>query len=332
MDFGFTEDQLALRDAVRAFCREHADLTSVGMREGKPAAPGAWSALAELGVLGVLVPEDAGGSGLGPVEAALAFEEFGSHLVSGPVLWSTITAPLVPEVASGTIRVTGREASPAAGPVVLPHADEADLVVCLHPDRVTVSPRSALLAPLDGAPLDPLTPTAVFASLPDGEVIGDAAAADRLRLLGTVLSAAMLVGGAAGALDVARSYALEREQFGVPIGSFQAIKHLLADMYVRLELARAEVYAAAATVADPTIGDPHRAVSAAKLLAGEAGMWGARSAVQILGGMGFTWDMLPHYYLKRTWVLENTFGTTKEHSLRLSAEIEAEIEAELEDA
>jgi alkylation response protein AidB-like acyl-CoA dehydrogenase len=54
--------------------------------------------------------------------------------------------------------------------------------------------------------------------------------------------------------------------------------------------------------------------------------------VQILGGMGFTWDMLPHYYLKRTWVLENTFGTTKEHSLRLSAEIEAEIEAELEDA
>src|SRR6478609_9689061 len=110
MDFGFTEDQLALREAVRAFCREHADLTSVAGREGKPAAPGAWSALAEMGVLGVLVPEEAGGSGLGPVEAALAFEEFGSHLVSGPVLWSTITAPLLPDVASGAVRVTGREA------------------------------------------------------------------------------------------------------------------------------------------------------------------------------------------------------------------------------
>jgi alkylation response protein AidB-like acyl-CoA dehydrogenase len=326
MDFGFTEDQLALREAVRAFCREHADLTSVADREGKPAARGAWTALAELGVLGVLVPEDAGGSGLGPVEAALAFEELGSHLVSGPVLWSTITAPLLPDVASGAVRVTGREARTVPGAVVLPHADEADLVVALYADRVTVSPRSALPTPLEGAPLDPLTPTSSFESLPDGEVVGDAAAADRLRLLGTVLSAGMLVGAAAGAMDVARSYALEREQFGVPIGSFQAIKHLLADMYVRLELARAEVYAAAATVADPTLGDPHRAVSAAKLLAGDAGMLNSRSAVQILGGMGFTWDMLPHYYLKRTWVLENTFGTTKAHSLRLSAAIEAELE------
>jgi alkylation response protein AidB-like acyl-CoA dehydrogenase len=210
--------------------------------------------------------------------------------------------------------------------VVLPHADEVDLVVQVHADRVTVAPRSALTAPLEGAPLDPLTPTVVLPSLPEGQVIGDAAAADRLRLLGTVLSAGMLVGAAAGALDVARSYALEREQFGVPIGSFQAIKHLLADMYVRLELARAEVYAAAATVADPTLGDPHRAVSAAKLLAGDAGMLNARSAVQILGGMGFTWDMLPHYYLKRTWVLENSFGTTKDHSLRLAAAIETELE------
>jgi alkylation response protein AidB-like acyl-CoA dehydrogenase len=119
---------------------------------------------------------------------------------------------------------------------------------------------------------------------------------------------------------------LERQQFGVPIGSFQAIKHLLADMYVRLEIARAEVYAAAATVANPTIGDPHRASSAAKLLAGEAAMTNARSAVQILGGMGFTWEMLPHYYLKRAWVLENTFGTVQDHSLRLSAAIEAELE------
>jgi alkylation response protein AidB-like acyl-CoA dehydrogenase len=325
MDFGFTEDQLALREAVRAFCREHADLASVADREGKPAAQGAWSALADLGVLGMLVPEVAGGGGLGPVEAALAFEEFGSHLVSGPVLWTTITAPLLPEIGSGATRVAGCEAGADGRPVVLPHADEADMVVVLHDDHVTASPRAALPPPLPGAPFDPLTPTATFPALPAGEVIGDAASADRLRLLGTVLSAGMLVGVAAGALDVARSYALEREQFGVPIGSFQAIKHLLADMYVRLELARAEVYAAAATLADPSIGDPRRAASAAKLLAGEASMGNARSAIQILGGMGFTWDLLPHYYLKRTWVLENTFGTTKAHSLRLSAAIEAEL-------
>jgi alkylation response protein AidB-like acyl-CoA dehydrogenase len=325
MNFGFTEDQLALRNAVRAFCREHADLASVAGREGKPAAPALWAGLAELGVLGLLVPDEAGGTGLGPVEAVLAFEEFGSHLLPGPVLWSTIAAPLLPGVASGAARVTGVAASAMATRVVVPHADEADLVLLLHQDRITASPRSGLPTPLEGAPLDPLTPALVYPPLPSGEVVGDAAAADRLRLLGTVLSAGMLVGGAAGALDVARSYALEREQFGVPIGSFQAIKHLLADMYVRLELARSEVYAAAAILADPSIGDPHRAASAAKLLAGDAGMLNARSAIQILGGMGFTWDMLPHYYLKRTWVLENTFGTSKEHSLWLSTAIETEL-------
>jgi alkylation response protein AidB-like acyl-CoA dehydrogenase len=129
---------------------------------------------------------------------------------------------------------------------------------------------------------------------------------------------------AQGALDVARTYALERQQFGVPIGSFQAVKHLLADMYVRLELARAESQAAAALSADPTAGDPDRAASAAKLLAGEAAIANARTATQILGGMGFTWDMLPHYYLKRAWVLEHGFGTASAHAAWLGAEVGAE--------
>jgi alkylation response protein AidB-like acyl-CoA dehydrogenase len=119
----------------------------------------------------------------------------------------------------------------------------------------------------------------------------------------------MLVGAAQGALDVARDYALEREQFGVPIGSFQAIKHMLADMFGRVELARAATYAAAAISVDPAAGDPDRAAATAKVLAGEAGIANGRAAVQILGGMGFTWDMLPHLFLKRSWVLENTFGT-----------------------
>jgi Acyl-CoA dehydrogenase, N-terminal domain len=149
MDFGFTEDQLALREAVRAYCREHADLTSVAGREGMPASPGAWSALADLGVLGILVAEDAGGAGLGPVEAALAFEEFGVHLLSGPVLWSTITAPLLSDVVGGDVRVSGVQADTVATAVVLPHADEADLVVVLHADRVTVSPRRSLPAPME---------------------------------------------------------------------------------------------------------------------------------------------------------------------------------------
>ncbi len=134
-----------------------------------------------------------------------------------------------------------------------------------------------------------------------------------------MLAAAQLVGVAQGALDVASAYALERHQFGVPIGSFQAVKHLLADMYVRVELARSATYAAAAVFDDDRAGDMTTAASTAKLLAGEAGIANGRTAVQILGGMGFTWEMAPHYFLKRAWVLEESFGTGDAHALALSA-------------
>ena len=326
MDFGFTDDQVAVRDAVRAFCREHAALTTVADREGKASAAPAWEALARLGVLGML--GDAEGAGLGPIEAAVAFEELGASLCSGPVLWSTVGAPVVEGVATGSVRVTGMEVGAGSGPVVVPHAGESDVVLLLHPDRIAACPAGDLPAPVESSGLDPLTPTAAFPSLPAGRPVGDAAAAARLRLLGTILAAASLVGAARGALDVASAYALEREQFGVPIGSFQAIKHLLADMYVRLELARGAVYAAAAVAAGRGSGDAARAAGAAKLLAGEAGLANSRSAVQILGGMGFTWDMLPHYFLKRTWVLENSFGTAQRHALQLGDAVAADLRRE----
>jgi alkylation response protein AidB-like acyl-CoA dehydrogenase len=149
--------------------------------------------------------------------------------------------------------------------------------------------------------------------------------AQRVRRLGEVLSAALLVGVAQGALDVTRAYALEREQFGVAIGSFQAIKHLLADMYVRVELARAATYAAAAVNAGRGAGDADMSAGTAKLLAGEAGIANGRAAVQILGGMGFTWDMLPHYFLKRAWVLEHGFGTAPAHAARLGDAVGREV-------
>ena len=109
-------------------------------------------------------------------------------------------------------------------------------------------------------------------------------------------------------------YAKGREQFDRPIAGFQAIKHLAADMYVKQEVARAAVYAAGCTYDDPAIGDPVRAVASARVVSGEAAMHNSRKCVQIYGGMGFTWEMPPHYYLKRTWVLENAFGTGEDHS------------------
>jgi alkylation response protein AidB-like acyl-CoA dehydrogenase len=132
----------------------------------------------------------------------------------------------------------------------------------------------------------------------------------------------MLLGVSDAALESSRRHALVREQFGVPIGSFQAVQHMLADMYVRTALARSALYAAAAVLDDPGIGDPVGASAAAKILAGEAAVENARVAIQIHGGMGFTWEMLPNFLLKRAWVLEHAFGDADAHALALGTRLE----------
>jgi alkylation response protein AidB-like acyl-CoA dehydrogenase len=113
-------------------------------------------------------------------------------------------------------------------------------------------------------------------------------------------------------------YVKEREQFGRVVGSFQAVKHLLAESLVRVELARAAVLSAAVTLDDPASGDPAVASSSAKVLADDAATTGGRTCVQVHGGMGFTWEVLAHLYLKRAWVQETSFGATAEHEACLA--------------
>jgi alkylation response protein AidB-like acyl-CoA dehydrogenase len=114
-------------------------------------------------------------------------------------------------------------------------------------------------------------------------------------------------------------YVKEREQFGRVVGSFQAVKHLLAESLVRVELARAAVLSAAVTLDDPASGDPAVAASSAKVLADDAATTGGRTCVQVHGGMGFTWEVLAHLFLKRAWVRETAFGSTAEHEAFLAA-------------
>ena len=125
----------------------------------------------------------------------------------------------------------------------------------------------------------------------------------------------MLAGVAPGPSTWPATYALERQQFGVPIGSFQAVKHLLADMYVRSG-ARPERHLRCRRGGrrNPAATTRSGRRPAAKLLAGEAAIANAGTAVQVLGGMGFTWDMLPNHLLKRAWVLEQAFGTADDHA------------------
>lgn len=320
MEFRLDEGQVELQSTARRFCATRFPLDRAGEREGSPVDRVVWKELGDLGVLGVLAPERAGGSGLGAVEAAVALEQLAAHLAPVPVLWSVLAAPLVEGVAPGDRLVGGVEDRSADGePLVIEHAGDLDALLVLRSSGVYLVDGHHLPDPQPLVPFDPLTPVGGLDALPPGEQIGDAAEGARLRLLGTALSAAMLLGLADRALDVARDHAQERRQFGVPIGSFQAVKHILADMYVRTAQARSATYAAAAVIDDPAVGDQARTVAGAKLLAGEAAVANAGAAVQVLGGMGFTWAMPPHYLLKRAWLLDQGFGTADDHALAIGS-------------
>jgi alkylation response protein AidB-like acyl-CoA dehydrogenase len=166
--------------------------------------------------------------------------------------------------------------------------------------------------------LDPLVPVHRVASLPRGEQIGDAAAAAAWRVGGAALIAGYLLGVAEGCTDLAVAYAKEREQFDRPIGTFQAIKHLLADNLVRTEVARAAAYAAGVTLDDPVVGSPERAAVAAKLMAAHAAIDGAKTSVQVHGGMGYTWEVDAHLYFKRAYALEPIFGGREDCADRMA--------------
>jgi alkylation response protein AidB-like acyl-CoA dehydrogenase len=205
---------------------------------------------------------------------------------------------------------------------MIEHLDALDALVALDPGGVSRIELAALGAgaPLDW-PLDPLTPVHRVASLPAGDLIADAATAREWRLAGAVLTAAYQVGMAHACVERSTAYSLERQQFDRPVGSFQAIKHLLADALVRAEVARTAVHAAAVTLDDPEVGSAGRAVAGAKLLAGEAALKNGKTAVQVYGGMGFTWEVDMHLYLKRAWVLETVFGTPEETADTVAATV-----------
>ena len=331
MDFRLDEDQVDLQQTVARLFENRFPLESIHEREGAAVDRQAWRALADLGVFGLLVDPDHGGSGLGVIEAALVFEQVGSHLVPGPLMWTTLAAtvaddPLRTQVIDGSLVVAGVDLTGSKSGTAVDFGADADLLLVLQ-DREMVIHRAADVGPVQALdPLDPTTSVARFGELPEGEALGSSGDVERVRLTGSVLAAAELVGVASRALEVARSYALEREQFGAPIGSFQAVKHMLADMYANVTLAQSATYAAAAVLDRPRPGDdPAASVDAAMLLATDAAIEGASTAVQVLGGMGFTWDMLPNHLLKRAWHVSQRFDAVATRSERLGRSLVAVV-------
>jgi alkylation response protein AidB-like acyl-CoA dehydrogenase len=330
MDFRVSEAQRDLAEGIRSMLAGVLPLDRIRAREGEERVIDAddWAVLGDTGVFSLTLPEPVG-TGLDLADAAVVFEELGRALVPGPLVGTFLAAArdLVPGAAEGRAMVGVLAGSDGGPPWLVEHLSSLDAAFHLPAGgmgggrSLMTTVRDAPTAQRVTAPLDPLTPLWQLSELPASPNLDDPD--QELFRDGAILTASLQVGHAAEALDLAVAYAKEREQFGKPIGSFQAIKHMCADMLVRAEVARAAVHAAACLANAPDVlraeaaaagttpfAWQQRAAAGAKLLADEAAITNARVAIQVHGGMGYTWEVPLHLHLKRSRLLATTFGTS----------------------
>jgi alkylation response protein AidB-like acyl-CoA dehydrogenase len=347
MDFDLTEDQVALRDGAGELLDDLASSARVRAHTASGTAYDAtlWRAMIDQGWLGVGIPESAGGLGLGTVELAVLLEELGRHAAPAPFLPTVLAADAfaaagddasVERLVRGDalacvawcrdadqLHVDGDRLSGRAGPVAYaPDADIAivvidrgvfavDLEVTGRPER---EPAMDLTRPLawlrfDGTPARQL-----------GENDLAAGVLDR----GALYTSAEMLGGAQQALDMAVEYAKDRVQFGRPIGSFQAVKHRCADMLVDVEGMRSTVYWAAWCIGAGD-RDASIAASTAKVWCSDASKRVMASALQVHGGIGFTWEHDLHFFLKRAQLDQLSFGDASWHRGRLTTGLKQRV-------
>jgi alkylation response protein AidB-like acyl-CoA dehydrogenase len=287
MDFAFTEEQLELKRQARAWLSERYGLD----RDWDGAQDDRWAELAELGWLGVSVGEDEGGVGLGFVEEAILLEELGYALYPGPYLGTVgfALATLGPEdraaVASGQTKWSAEVNG------LVPWLGSVDRVVDM--DGLAQDARGDALVSVDPSrPLGRLERT-------NGTPLPGHRDIPRAR----VAMAAEALGVAQRVLELGVQHAKTREQFGKPIGVYQAVSHQLADTYADVELARSLVYWAAWCVAEDDENAPV-AAAAAKSFAAEAAVSACERSIQVHGGTGFTWEHPLHRFYKRALWLE----------------------------
>ena len=336
MRFALSEDQRLLQASVEKALAQLCPLERVRRYAEGGEADDVWRGLAELGLPGVLIGEAHGGLGLGMLEAAVAAEALGAAVAPTPFLGSAVLAPLalnlggsdeqqarwLPKLASGEARagvaiaeaVAGRRdgagvtaegrtlsgrsmfALEAAGADLLVVADIAGGLHLAEPAKVEPMPtidatRRLYEVRFHRTPAEPL-----------------AAGLDRLRDAAWILSAADTVGAAQAMLDKAVAYAKERRQFGRTIGSFQAVKHLCAEMAAELEPARSLVWYAAYAF-DHAPDEAPLMAAHAKAHTSEIGRFIARTATEVHGGIGMT-DLLGlHYWFKRIGLNRQLFGS-----------------------
>ncbi len=276
-------------------------------------APGrkVWEQLANLGVTALAVPEKFDGIEAHPVDLVVAIERLGRWCVPGPVAESIAVAPVLLATDDQAERCAGLASGELIATVALPpempravDAEASGLVLLATADGVTVAEpgqRHESVDPSRG--LYDVTPTGRGWQAPKGGV-------KRAYEFGSLATAAQLVGAAEALLDAAVDYAKQRTQFGRPIGSYQAIKHKLADVHIAIELARPLVYGAALSLVP-------RDVSAAKAAASDAALLAARAALQTHGAIGFTQEHDLSLWLLRAQALRSAWGDAEAHRRRV---------------
>jgi len=332
MRFDFTEDQRLLQQTVRDFlageCTPDAIRALWATETGRSRA--LWKQLAEVGLVGLLVPDAHEGMGLSDVDFVLLCEEVGRAALAEPVIaTAAVAAPLVAELGGELAArwlkpLAVGEAIVAVGHPLSPFVDDAhvaDLLLLARGDELhAVTPAEVRLTPqphndparrIATLDFDPRPQTLVAAGAQARQLLD--AALDR----GALAAAAQLLGVCDRLLALAVDYTGQRVQFGVPIGSFQAVKHALADVKVKLEYARPLVYRAADSVARAL---PQRSVhvSMAKVAAAEAALRGARAALQAHGAIGYTWEQDVHIWMRRAWSLDQMWGIQRFHRARMA--------------
>jgi len=363
MDFGFSEEQEMLRSSARDFLAKEAPMTYVRkMMEDEVGFTGdLWRKMADLGWMGLILPEQYGGSGLDFVDLIVVLEEMGRVVLPGPFFSTVVLGcvalleggsdalkqALLPKLASGDLKVTLAQLEPSGrwdadgiqlaakadgGGFVLtgtklfvPDAHVADemVVAARTPgskgrDGISLFLVDARAAGITTTQLKTMDQTRKLAEvvLKDvrvpadrvlGKVGGGWALLDRIVDRGKVGLCAEMCGGAQRVLEMSVDYAKVREQFGKPIGSFQAIQHKCANMLVEVESSKSVTYYAAWAVANDVAEAP-LAAAMAKAYCSDAYRHVSGEGIQIHGGIGFTWEHDMHIYFKRAKSSEVTFG------------------------
>jgi alkylation response protein AidB-like acyl-CoA dehydrogenase len=353
MQFGLSESQQILKDTARKFFAGECPIATVRkiMETDTAYDAGLWRKLAEQGFTGIITPEEHGGMGLGKVELILLMEEAGYALLPGP-FFSTVAlaAPVLDAVS------TPAQKKKYLGPIAAGHArstvalvetngswDASSLRLSATGDKLSgtklfvtdaavadfiiVAARNgvfAVEAKASGLRIEPMKGMdltrkiySVECNNTPAEKLGGNGSLDQALNVGTVALCAEMVGGMQRTLETTVAYAKTRKQFGKPIGIFQAVQHLCADMYLETESSRSAAYYASWAL-EENVPDSAAAVSVAKMYASDASHTVGNRGIQVHGGMGFTWENDLHLYYRRAKASETMLGDAIFHREKIA--------------